>query len=686
MSPSPFDIRSGANPGVDLGSWTVDGQIRLPAGSTVVTTESGTVVTIGEAADALTGTIVGSASSATDSSAVTTETVVLTTTICTLRSGRAYAAKWGPNISTSNASGEALLKLRKGVAGGGVTGTQLGATAVTGSATAGAYKAASGAFLIANSTRYPIHIPLVLTLDNATASTATMVATATATPRYLYVQDIGPVADWAAYCTAVTDPFSEDVYANGVPVAYWTLGDLDQGLVDTTAHGHDLTLYGGVTASDFVDTGGALAFNGLTGYLEAPDSPAFSVPTTGVVAYELWMRPDAQDWPSTSTQSADTDQYTHWFGKGNVASGGNPSSHEYIFRYYNASAPTRPQRISTYAFNLSGGLGAGSYVQEPVANGEWDYYVGILNSDDTSLSPYGTVKLYKNGALRDSDGMGAPYYVVPADGSAPLRIGTQSKLSFADAGLARVVFWDRAPSAAELIARYRTVVPLAEGTAAYVRTTATGVETTSATTLVLTVDQTFGVGNQAVICIYGTYTAGAVVVTDSKANVWTSKRTGASTGNVTRLSTFTCSMVANLVAADTVTITWSGANTFRSAILVECSSVTTTADVANGRVGNNATPHIETTTLNADDLIVAAIGFEYNNTLNASPYDPGAWQTAGYIGTTDPTVPTNGRGLIVGIRSVPTAAEYDYEVGLGTLDGGAQAANWIGQTVPLEAV
>lgn len=665
--PSPFDVRSAVTPGISFGGWNADGTITLP---------DGTVWTSGDVAADTTGVIVGSAFTAEDSDAVDAETAVLTTDPCTLKAGHAYQVIWGPNVATSDASGRALVKLRKFDANGDL----LGATAVTGSPDAGAYVAAGSSFLLVNSTSYDVSTPLALTLANAGAGaeTATLIATETATPAFLVCIDLGPNAtSWAGIGTAVTDEYSALVMAQA-PVAYWTLADLTDGLLDRSGNGHDLVAHGGVTESTFEDGGGALAFNGTTGYLEAPDADVFSIPTAQKLCWEMWMRPDAQNWPSTVAES-----YTHWFGKQ------GPNVNEYICRYYNASSTDRPQRTSSYAFNLVGGLGAGSYVQEPVANGHWDMYTVTVDLTDTTNGPYGQISLYKNGTRRDSDPLGAPYNVVPANGSAPLRIGSTAAAvpSFAQAGIARVAIYDTMPTGAEILARYRTIVPLEVGTASYTRTVASSATSTAGTTVVLTVPSSMAADSRPVLVAFGNYTASAVTVSDSTGgNTWTSKRTGASTGNLSRLTTFTCNHLSQLTAGATITVTWPSSVTNRMAVLVELDSATETADVDNGRVGNNSSPHIETTTLNDDDIIVASLGIEYSNTIDASPYDPGAWATAAYIGTSaDTATKTNNRALLVGVRSVAAAGLYDYQATLATLDTGAVTAAWIGQTVPLEA-
>ena len=65
--------------------------------------------------------------------------------------------------------------------------------------------------------------------------------------------------------------------------------------------------------------------------------------------------------------------YIHWLGKG-VHSGAN-GDQEWTFRMYNHEDPVdyqeRPNRISFYVFNPEGGQGVGSFVQTPIATGQW---------------------------------------------------------------------------------------------------------------------------------------------------------------------------------------------------------------------------------------------------------------------------------------------------------------------------
>lgn len=58
-------------------------------------------------------------------------------------------------------------------------------------------------------------------------------------------------------------------------------------------------------------------------------------------------------------------------------------------RHNPLDSPPRPNRISFYLFNPQGGLGVGSYVQEPIHKGQWIHVVGVADPSRTLF--------YKNG-------------------------------------------------------------------------------------------------------------------------------------------------------------------------------------------------------------------------------------------------------------------------------------------------
>ena len=72
--------------------------------------------------------------------------------------------------------------------------------------------------------------------------------------------------------------------------------------------------------------------------------------------------------------------------------------------YSTENAEDRPNRISGYAFNPAGGLGAGSYFQDGIRAGDWIHYVLVINTAATSGEyPHGYTKVFRDGVLRDQD-------------------------------------------------------------------------------------------------------------------------------------------------------------------------------------------------------------------------------------------------------------------------------------------
>jgi hypothetical protein len=205
-----------------------------------------------------------------------------------------------------------------------------------------------------------------------------------------------------------------------------------------------------------------LVFDGIDDYIEIPDSPDFSVATTGQLTVSAWIRPDVLTFPIAQSTG-----YVHWMGKG------EPGQREWVLRMYNEQTtddPPRPNRMSFYVFNLAGGQGIGSYFQEPVTAGEWIHVVGTVDGAKTSI--------YKNGRLKDCDrytgsGPGPCHayspdrWIVPQRGNAPLRIGTRDLRSFFLGAIRAVHIWNRALTADEVSTLHAGAVPQDGLVAAY---------------------------------------------------------------------------------------------------------------------------------------------------------------------------------------------------------------------------
>lgn len=235
------------------------------------------------------------------------------------------------------------------------------------------------------------------------------------------------------------------------PAAYWTLGSPHRRTEkDATGSGHTGTYFGRAAAAALPNGDTAADFDGNTGYLQVRDASALSPATRGVLTVEAWLRPDTLSFPEKEGNKG----YLHWMGKG------GPGSHEYAARMYSSTDPERPNRISGYLFNASGGKGAGSYFQDRLHAGSWIHYVLVINANAKSDGyPNGYTRIYRDGVRRqtrnlDYDGT----VIVPARGSAPFRIGTRDLGSFFEGAIGKVAVYPRELPAARILAHYNAMM------------------------------------------------------------------------------------------------------------------------------------------------------------------------------------------------------------------------------------
>jgi hypothetical protein len=168
-------------------------------------------------------------------------------------------------------------------------------------------------------------------------------------------------------------------------------------------------------------------------HIELPDHNDFSAATTGHLTILVFATID--DW-----SGAGASEYVHWMGKGVTG------AQEWTFRHYveggTGEAAARPKRTSFYHFNPAGGLGAGSYFQDPAAAGV--ERVLLATVDPTSVT------LWKDGVKRDSDALSG-YSIKPRRTGAPVRLGTRDlSTGFLVGRLRRVAFFNRVLSEPEL--------------------------------------------------------------------------------------------------------------------------------------------------------------------------------------------------------------------------------------------
>jgi hypothetical protein len=190
-----------------------------------------------------------------------------------------------------------------------------------------------------------------------------------------------------------------------------------------------------LTSDRFGNANSAYQFNGINQFLQIPDANSFSISTTSKLSISVWMRVDQLDFPSP-----EGDGYVYFLGKGSTG------QHEWALRMYDLNS-LRPNRVSAYAFNLTGGLGAGSFIEEKVFTGQWNNYVILYDYSQNQI------QLYKNGQLKDTDTFSG-YSIVPENGTEPIRIGTRDFSSYFKGAIDDVRFYNGILTPQEITSLY----------------------------------------------------------------------------------------------------------------------------------------------------------------------------------------------------------------------------------------
>jgi hypothetical protein len=214
------------------------------------------------------------------------------------------------------------------------------------------------------------------------------------------------------------------------PVAYWPLAPSNP--YDYSGHNLSGVFNNSPSATTMPNNDTVTVFNGINQYFTINDNDYLEIVRTGILTIEAWFRPDTLQFAYEEGSG-----YVWWMGKGAT---NQQSWAARMYSYNNTEG--RFNRISGYAFNLTGGLGAGSYFQDNVTVGQWILYTLTINTVNVSSTyPTGYTKIFKNGIQRDQDSL-AGYSTVPQNGTAPMRIGTRQLESFFQGAIGKVAVFD----------------------------------------------------------------------------------------------------------------------------------------------------------------------------------------------------------------------------------------------------
>jgi hypothetical protein len=206
----------------------------------------------------------------------------------------------------------------------------------------------------------------------------------------------------------------------------------------------------------------AASFNGANNYLSIPSKAAFSIPTTGNLTWEAWIRPAVLQFPN------DSGGYVDWMGK---CADYSPSC-EWEARMYNTdNDQNRCNRLSAYVFNPSAGLGSGADWQ-PMCGlfqaNAWLHVVGEYTTlsqpaDCSNSATYpGAIDIWVNGvewnhSRHGQTGCFGQYSVVPKANNSPVNVGTMAGDAWFQGAIGKVAIYDFLLSQAQITSHYRVM-------------------------------------------------------------------------------------------------------------------------------------------------------------------------------------------------------------------------------------
>lgn len=246
------------------------------------------------------------------------------------------------------------------------------------------------------------------------------------------------------------------------PAAFWDMSHRGGTEPDLTGNGHVGVYRGGAPGSAVMPDGDrAIDLNRAGEYMTARPSRVFSIPTTGQLSWEAWIRPDSVQFSGPS--DPDSYGYVDWMGKCQDYS---PNC-EWAARFYSrTNRQNRCSRLSAYVFNPEAGRGSGADWQPRcrwLRPQEWVYVVGEYQTRTTPSrcdEAYpGTISIWVDGvawddAVHGTTGCMSQYHTVPRAGASPLDVGTAALDTWFPGAIGKVAIYDRLLSRAQIAMHY----------------------------------------------------------------------------------------------------------------------------------------------------------------------------------------------------------------------------------------
>ena len=247
------------------------------------------------------------------------------------------------------------------------------------------------------------------------------------------------------------------------PVAFWNLNPRSGTEPDLSGNLNTGTYQGGSPAVTAMPNGDqAAVFNGSNEYLTIPSNPSFSIPSTGSLTWEMWIKPSVLQFPHSNGA------YVTVMGK---CANYSPTC-EWQSRLYNTTNPqNRCNRLSAYAFNPTAELGSGAEWQPAcglLQAGQWLHVVGEYSTlSQPSGCPSdpdhpGSIDIWVNSvkwnqSVHNPTGCMSQFGVAPQANNSPLNIGTMARDTWFSGAIAKVAIYDHALTQAQIANHYQAM-------------------------------------------------------------------------------------------------------------------------------------------------------------------------------------------------------------------------------------
>jgi hypothetical protein len=267
----------------------------------------------------------------------------------------------------------------------------------------------------------------------------------------------------ASACGSGATNYDQTVLCDG-PVGFWAM-NMSSGTQEADLSGNGSTgSYKGPAPTLVAMPNGdqAADFNGSSNYLTVPSKAAFSIPTTGNLTWEAWIRPSTLQFPN------DSGGYVDWMGK---CADYAPTCEWEARMYSTTNSENRCNRLSAYVFNSSAGLGSGADWQPTCGLFQADTWFHVIGeytmksqpSDCSNATMYpGAINIWVNGVQWNHSSHGqtgcfSQYNVAPEAHDSPVNVGTMAQDAWFQGAIGKVAIYDFLLSQDQITNHYRVM-------------------------------------------------------------------------------------------------------------------------------------------------------------------------------------------------------------------------------------